>query len=488
MELPVVLVSFMNPSSSSPVQLARRDWLKAAGLGALGLGGVVRASEPRPSVGPSPTPRGVIFMVSDGMSAGVLTLAETYSQLTRNRGTAWCELMRHPQAIHGLMDTASASSLVTDSAAAASAWGSGQRVANGCINHSSEGKDLQPIAAILKAADRRRPTRVGLVTTATVTHATPAGFAANAAARSDEHAIAPQYLNRVDVILGGGSGYFDAAQRPDRVDLAGQFANSGYAVVRDRSQLLATTSEKLLGCFHPGHLPYDIDRRSDPALARSIPTLTDLTAAALERFLASPKPFLLQVEGARIDHAAHLNDIAGLLGEQLAFDDALAWVLAKVRAHPDILVVVTSDHGNSNPGLNGMGPGYQDSTAAFATIARATASHEAILREWAQAPESEPQRLRQLVQQRLGFALQDDELAALVAMRQQQPITEWNHQHEKPEGLLGQFAGNHNGIGWTGTSHTADPTLVTAIGPQAQRFAGWQRNTEVFKHLTELLA
>jgi alkaline phosphatase len=67
-------------------------------------------------------------------------------------------------------------------------------------------------------------------------------------------------------------------------------------------------------------------------------------------------------------------------------------------------------------------------------------------------------------------------------------VIEWNHQLEKPEGLLGQFVGNHTGIGWTGTTHTSDPTLVSAIGPQAARFSGMVRNTDVFRHLTELLA
>ena len=157
--------------------------------------------------------------------------------------------------------------MVTDSAAASSAWGGGQRVNNGSINVDFSGKEVTPIAAILK---KNCNARIGLVTTATVTHATPAGFAASISSRGNENSIAPQYLNRVDVIL------------------------------------------------------------------------------------ADDPPFLLQVEGARVDHAAHLNDIAGLLGDQLAFDDALAAMLAMIAGRDDILIVVTSDHGNANPGLNGM--------------------------------------------------------------------------------------------------------------------------------------
>jgi alkaline phosphatase len=91
------------------------------------------------------------------------------------------------------------------------------------------------------------------------------------------------------------------------------------------------------------------------ALAKRIPTFKEMAMAALDRFLAGDQPFLLQIEGACIDHAAHLNDIAALLGDQLAFDDTLGAVLDAIAGRDDIWVVVTSDHGNANPGLSGMG-------------------------------------------------------------------------------------------------------------------------------------
>ena len=62
-----------------------------------------------------------------------------------------------------------------------------------------------------------------------------------------------------------------------------------------------------------------------------------------------------------------------------------------------------------------------------------------------------------------------------------------NNSLEKSEGLLGQFIGNHTGIGWTGTNHTSDPTPVSAIGPQSERFSGIVKNTDVFRHLVEIL-
>ncbi|MES2438367.1 MAG: alkaline phosphatase [Verrucomicrobiota bacterium] len=469
------------PAQSS--EIGRRDWLKAASLtgAATVLAGANASAEP--SGKPAGKVRGVIFMVSDGMSPGVLTLAEAYSQLTRRQGTRWWSLMNDRAASRGLMDTASANSMVTDSAAASSAWGGGRRVNNGSINVDPDGRDVTPIAAIL----RKKGVRIGLVSTATITHATPAGFAATVSKRGDEDDIAPQYLDRVDVILGGGSGHFSGKDRADKRDLSGDFAKAGYGIVSHRDALLAAKEEKLLGTFTRGHLPFTIDRDQNPAMAAAVPTLTEMAQAALTRFLAGDKPFLLQIEAARIDHAAHLNDIGALLADQLAFDDTLAAVLALIGKRDDIQLVVTSDHGNSNPGLNGMGSAYTESTQRFARVANMKASHERLFAEWARIKDGNADALTKLIKQHLDFTLKPAESESLIEIFQKHPVIEWNEQLCKPEGLLGQFAGNRTGIGWTGTTHTSDPTLVSALGPQSDRFAGMLRNSDVFGHLMEML-
>lgn len=474
----------MKSAFTNTCEIARRDWLKAAtfsGAAAL-LAGAKASAEPSGS--PARKVRGIVFMVSDGMSPGVLTMAEAYSNLTRKRGTRWWSLLNDRNAARGLMDTASANSMVTDSAAASSSWGGGQRVNNGAINVSPEGREITPIAAILK----NKGARIGLVSTATITHATPAGFASIAPKRGEEDDIAPQYLDRVEILLGGGSGHFSAKDRADKRDLAGDFAKAGYGIVNTRDSLLAARGEKLLGTFTRGHLPFSIDRDHNPAMAAVVPTLTEMAQAALTRFLPGDKPFLLQIEGARIDHAAHLNDIGALLGDQLAFDDALAAVLALIGNRDDILLVVTSDHGNSNPGLNGIGNGYAESTQSFARITKMKASHERLFAEWAKTQRGTGDQLTALIKQHLDFTLKPDQSAALLEIFEKQPVVEWNEQLSKPEGLLGQFAGNHTGIGWTGTTHTSDPTLISALGPQSDRFTGMVKNSDVFGHLLEMLA
>lgn len=466
----------------SSMNTSRRHILQAGLLGGLGSLLPSISSAQSSDSAQRKRVRGIVFMVSDGMSHGVLPLAEALSQQTRKRGTRWWELLASESAVQGLMDTASANSLVTDSSAASSAWGGGQRIPNGQVNVTDKGKLVEPIGATLRAKN----CRFGLVTTATVTHATPAGFAANATDRGDEKGIAVQYLDRVDVILGGGRQFFDPKRRSDQRDLAGEFAKAGYEVIHHRDELLSSKSPRLLGTFSSSHLPFTVDRNHDSELAKRIPTLAEMATAALQRFLEDDAPFLLQVEGARVDHAAHSNDVAGLLWDQIAFDDAIAAVLTAIAGRDDILVILTSDHGNSNPGLNGMGSSYRRTNEHFARIAAMSVSHERLLGEW-NSKKGGIRELIELVEKRLGFKPSESEAATLLDTISGKQVTELNHLLANPQGILGQIAGNHTGIGWTGTTHTADMTLITAIGPQAERFHGRIRNDSVHDRLLSSL-
>ncbi len=446
---------------------------------------------------PGNRPRNIIWMVADGMSPSVLPLAEQFSQRVRGKGLVWQALIDRPETQRGWMDMASLDSLVTDSSSASSSWGSGSRIFNGWVNVLPDGTRLTPIAEI--ARDKRK--RVGLVTTTTVTHATPAGFAASVKRRDDEHVIAEQYLERVDVVLGGGRKFFDAASRADRKDLAGAFRAKGYGYAATREQLLALRASKMLGLFSSSHMPYTLDQRNDAKTTELAPTLAEMTQAALDSLSQSSNGFLLQVEGGRVDHAAHANDAAGMLWDQVAFDEAIETVLRFAETNPDTLVVMTSDHGNSNPGLIGMGTEYRESNACFERLTRVKASFSAVSPKLAgpveysmtaagkvERKEAPPAaRIQEIAEQTFGFTLAPGEVEALRRCARGDRGLTVNRQLDSAAGLLGQVVGSHTGIFWTGTSHTSDYTLVTALGPGAGRFAGFIRNTEVFPALTSLM-
>lgn len=474
--------------------IGRRDFLRWSGALAPVAAGVEQLDA---AARRKEHPKNIIWMVTDGMSPGVLPLAEQFSLRVRNQGTIWHALGQRPQTAHALMDMASLESMVTDSSSASSAWGSGSRILNAWINMLPDGTRLTPIGVLAK--DKRKA--IGLVTTTSVTHATPAGFAAVSKRRDDEDGIALQYLVVCDVILGGGAKFFTSTGRKDKRDALADYAKAGFAVVRKRSELRDAKGSRILGVFENSHLSYMLDRMQDEKLQANIPTLAEMTQSALDRLSAAPNGFLLQVEGGRVDHAAHNNDAAALLWEQLAFDDALGVVLRFTEKRPDTLVVITTDHGNANPGLNGTGTEYIDSNTSFDRLLQAKSSYTllppklGVKGEYTMSgetsrtdrPKPSAEHVRAAIHTAFGFDLAEDETEWLRTITAQSKGVTMSRQLDKMVGVLGQVLGNHTGIGWTGTSHTSDYTLLLALGPGSQRFHGFMKNTDAFLILCDLM-
>lgn len=522
--------------------LTRRSFLTRSGLAAGAAATftaphIARSAEALLST-PGQKPKRIIHIVSDGMSVGTLTCADLFSQLTRERQLTWTQLFRNPAARTALMNTRSLNSMVTDSSAASSAWGSGSRVVNGVVNILPDGKLLTPLYALFADAGWK----TGLVTTAEITHATPAGFATALKSRGNSDAIAAQYFERkVDVLLGGGSPFFDQKRRKDKRDLRADFTAAGYTVVRDKATLAAAPLDtRLLGTFADGHLPYTLDHLASQKLRDSVPTLAELTRAALARLERSEK-FILQVEGARIDHAAHNSDAAAAIHDQLALDEAIDVCLEFQRKHPDTLLVITTDHANSNLGLNGMGGGYRSSSQRFATIAEVKMSFPEILKrlekvgekikvpavpndpedkldvpdpmakidpegksedekekadkladektkftaavQMASALRVEPKAIIDVLAGATGYKI-SPRRAALFAQVLAGEAQQLNDQMNPVVTQLGQLLGNRIGVGWTGNSHTADYVQLVALGPGSEHFAGFVENTDIFTHYT----
>lgn len=466
--------------------LSRRELLELVLAGGLAAGlPSERGATAQPTWrGKAAAPRNVIFMVADGMSLGVLSLAEPFSRVVRGRGTRWYSLLRDQRTVQGCFETWSLDSLVTDSAAASTAWASGVQVCNGALNVLPDGTELVPLLRLW----RERGFRVGLVTTTTITHATPAGFAAVQPDRNDELSIAPQYLGRVDVLLGGGRKFFDVGQRPDRRDLLAEFVAGGYSLWERRQQVLSNArAPRVLGLFADGHLPFTIDQRRDGESAENVPTLAEMTAAALELLSQGEPGFFVQVEGGRVDHAAHANDAAALLWDQLAFDDAVEVACAFAERRGDTLVLITSDHGNSNPGLNGVGENYRDSSRCFRSLTRVAASFQSLLPELRAAlPKSGREGVVEVLRQNLAFEPSPDEAERLCALVGDSKPDACLCAPNSLLGTLGCIVERHSGVGWTGMEHTADLVWLSAVGPGAERFGGLLRHTEAYERLTEL--
>ncbi|MDB5730931.1 MAG: alkaline phosphatase [Variovorax sp.] len=201
----------------------------------------------------------------------------------------------------------------------------------------------------------------GAVTTARLTHATPAATYAHSCHRDAEYEIARQAVpggagynallgSGVDVLMGGISYYwrpYNATTtprgRPDGRDLVAELQGKGYTYVNDLPSLnAAPAGGKLIGLFDQalkeGHMSYELDR--NPAVE---PSLAQMTIKAIDILSKNPNGYFLMVEGGRIDHALHGTNAKRALADTVAFDDAVKAALGKVDLG-NTLVVVTADH------------------------------------------------------------------------------------------------------------------------------------------------
>ncbi|MQA28525.1 MAG: alkaline phosphatase [Luteitalea sp.] len=339
--------------------------LAGAGAGARGaFGGRYDDDEPQGRR----RARNVIFFVGDGMGVSTVTATRIFSV-----GVAG-QLVVDQFPYTALSKTYSADSITPDSAPTMTAMMSGVNTNQSVIgldkstepndfNHDGDGQAPWTLLEEAKA----RGMKVGVVSTARITHATPAATFAHINQRDNENAIALQALrsdatyNRrlergIDVLMGGGRQFFvpttvvdeegGAGSRTDGRDLRAEFATAGYTYVWDQAGFDALTPASLpvLGLFERGHMEYEVDRPTDLGGEPGIAEMTTKSIRLLERATRRGSDgYFLMVEGGRIDHAHHEGNAYRALTDAEAFDEAIG-AAAQIVDLRETLIIVSADH------------------------------------------------------------------------------------------------------------------------------------------------
>ncbi|MFN0011228.1 MAG: alkaline phosphatase [Phycisphaerales bacterium] len=488
----------LEPREHVPAGVSRRKVLASgAALAALAAAGGTGATLDRAGVhapaavtrSGSAAVRNLIFLVSDGMSAGTLSLTDHFLRHTTGTASHWTRLAATAAAHRSLVSTHAADSIVTDSAAASAAWSTGVKHNNGALCIGPDGRVLKPLLMRAKAQGKR----VGVVTTTTVTHATPAGFYANCPSRDLQADIGRILVESpVDVALGGGSAFVQAELTA---------GNAGIRRVQTRAELLSLDAgslagKRLIGTFDADHLRMVLDR---PATQ---PALEEMARVAIAALADGPDGFVLQIEAGRVDHAAHNNDACSLLAEQLEFDRTLALVAEFTLARSDTLLIATTDHGTANPGLTmygketfeslrRLGNGRRSFEWLFSQLKAAPAQGTSPDGSGATPPKLTPAaaaaRLGVLVKEHLDIDLGPSRTAFLErAFRGEQadPFAE----RGIPAAVLGSLLASDLGVAFVSPHHTADHIEQLALGAAADTWPGFLDNTQVHAHLVRLLA
>ncbi|WP_223607830.1 alkaline phosphatase [Chryseobacterium sp. OSA05B] len=416
--------------------------------------------------------KNIIFMVSDGMSSGTLAMANLYSQNILGKNGNWMNLYHENKVSRALMDTASASSVVTDSAAASSSFGGGFRVKNGVLNVGANGEKYLPIWQKFKKAGKK----TGCVTTVTITHATPAGFCVNSDSRNAESEIAEMYAEiGFDVMMGGGDEFFNPSKRKDQKDVYALYKQKGYQVLKNKTDLKNTEKgKKILGVFNSGALPYSIDRAHISEL-QTTPSLAEMAQTAIDQMKDHKEGFVLQIEGGKVDWAAHANDIAALIHDQLAFDEAVKTAIDFAEKDENTLVIITTDHGNANPGtIYGA-----DATKNFNSISNYQYTNEYILN--AIHPDFNLQKMKDWIYETNAISLADDEAKHLLSFYsglEKQEAGLYNYK-KLPFKAYSDIQKKHNSVGWISMDHSGDYVEVAVYGPGRELLPAFIKNTDL---------
>jgi alkaline phosphatase len=344
--------------------------------------------------------KNVIFFLGDGMGPVTTTAARIWRY--GEAGSLTMDTLPYAARVK----TYSLDAQTTDSAPSMAAYMTGVKMRNDVLSMNGDTQALpyKPTAATVpgttatvSAATNNCPSMgngaasatllegaiakgkaTGVVTTARLTHATPAATYAHICHRDAEYEIARQAVaggagfngalgNGVDVMMGGISTYwrpYNTATtprgRPDGRDLVAELQARGYRFASDLSSLnsLPTAAgTRAIALFDQalaqGHMSYEMDRNKTVE-----PSLAEMTSKSLDILSKNANGFFLMVEGGRIDHALHGTNAARALGDTIAFDEAIAAAIAKVKTFdPELkntLIVVTADHDHTLA-FNGYG-------------------------------------------------------------------------------------------------------------------------------------
>ncbi len=329
--------------------------------------------------------KNVILFVGDGMGISTVTAGRIYEGQKRGVDGESNSLTMERLPYAALSKTYTHDAQVADSAPTAVAMVTGVKTRNDVIGVNSDvevgdcagskGKEVMTLAAMAERAGQA----TGVVTTARITHATPAAMYAHTPHRDWEgdanmpaeaiaagckdiaqQLVAWPHGDGFEVIFGGGRDRFlpTTADDPEDKDRKGsrkdgrnlikewqaRYSNSGtFLWNKEQFDKISASTPRVLGLFERSHMRYEADRLKDNG---GEPSLAEMTTKAIDMLRQNPNGFFLMVEGGRIDHAHHDTNAYRSLEDMVAFDNAVKAALDKVNL-TDTLVIVTADHSHT---------------------------------------------------------------------------------------------------------------------------------------------
>jgi Alkaline phosphatase len=443
----------------------------------------------------------VFMFIGDGMSTPQINAAQIYNGRNDSPVVELDSLLFPSFPVVGIQYTQDATSFCPDSASTATSLSSGYKTHSGVIGFGIDKKEKgETIAEKVKA---QKDWKVGIISTVTINHATPAAYYAHVVSRNNYYDIGLQMADSGFDYFGGGC--------VNKAESGGEsiysiLAKKGYKVTSDKNEILSlnSSSGKVYAYTSSpqdsGAMKYDIDNTADDL------RLADYVRKGID-VLDNENGFFMMVEGGKIDWAGHANDAVANISDVVALDDAIRVAFDFALAHKgETLIIVTGDHETGGMSLGYAGTGYNTaydilknqkmSYVAFDGIVNAekkngTFTYEkalSLIKENfglyvpASSDDSSPLALNSYDAARLEKAYNDTMNGAGSSYEASLLYGGYN-----PLSItLTHIINNKAGIGWSSYAHTALPVPVYAYGAGAEAFDGSYDNTEVAKKLFAL--
>jgi len=469
-------------------------------------------------------PKYVFFFLGDGMSYSQIQATEAYIT-TLNGGSAKeaADLMKpenrlnmSKMPVQGMQTTYDAHALMTDSASAGTAFACGIKTLSGVI-----GKDDTKTVSVKSVAQLafENGKKVGIISSVSLDHATPASYYASVDNRGLMNSIATQLAaTGYEFFGGGGFASPTGAARPGDTNnnIWNLLDANGYTVLNDRESIMAlkTAPATKVVCINPwlqdsAAMPYAIDR---PATNVSLAEMTEVGIACLES-AGRTTGFFLMVEGGKVDWACHANDAVATVNDMIDFDNAVGAALAFYKKYPrDTLIVVTGDHETGGMSIGHATTAY---TAYYNRLMNQTCSfqyfgdnqwpaHKAAYQTGYDYTlpnnlETNPE-FRTLMLNNFGLdwntlnAYQKEKLEdaydkSMCGLNNNTSAenTFLYGGYEPIVVTITHILNENASIGWTSYSHTGQPVPVFAQGASAWRFSGFYDNTDIAKYLAKAM-
>ncbi|MDR2516797.1 MAG: alkaline phosphatase [Spirochaetaceae bacterium] len=444
----------------------------------------------------------VFLFIGDGMAMPQISSAEVFSTARSSMDINVTRLgfTRFPSA--GLATTYDAGTFITDSASAGTAIATGNKTLSGVINMDA-GK-TQAFKTIAEYA-HEAGMKVGIVSTVTLNHATPASFYAKVPSRGNYYDIAVQLAQSGFEYFAGGSIDQRTGKNKDQRDAVDIARAHGYTYVDtvDGFNALRPGAGSVIAISpvlqDSGAMKYEIDRTMDEL------SLADYTRKGIE-LLDNPNGFFMMVEGGKVDWACHANDAGAAIHDVLSLDAAIRAAQEFAGKHPgETLIVVTGDHETGGLTIGFAGTQYD---TFFDKVGRQKKSYVAfdteVLAPYKRNTPAARGRLADLVPAiRESFGIDFDALSPFqkeqiefafqrsMGNEQERSFAEDQYLlyggYEPLTVKLTQIMNQTAGIGWTSYAHTGVPVPVFASGAHEAIFGGYYDNTDLFRKLASAM-